>query len=119
MAFNLIGIDRDGIVRVAAGGNLTWKEVQADNGAPLSSILGANWAQQRILLDMGQAHFIDSAAVGWLMESIKTVNDAGGKLVLYGVQPQVQQVFDLLRVGRVIPVTADEAAARAAMMAGE
>lgn len=112
MAFNLNGIDRDGIVRVAAGGNLTWKEVQGDGKPGLSGILGANWAQHRILLDMGDAHFIDSAAVGWLMESVKTVSQNGGKLVLLNVQPQVQQVFDLLRVGRVIPVAREEAEAR-------
>ena len=69
----------------------------------------------RVLLDMREAQFIDSAAVGWLMESVKSITEGGGQLVLYGVQPQVQQVFDLLRVGRVIPVTADEAAARARM----
>ncbi len=113
MAFNLISIDRDGIVRIGATGNITWREVQGNDGPPLAAILGPNWAQMRILLDMTQAQFIDSAAVGWLIETQRTLKTAGGRLVLYHVQPTVQQVFDVLRVGRVIAMASDEAGARA------
>jgi anti-anti-sigma factor len=114
MAFKLISIDRDGIVRVGADGNLTWREVKLEGGEnPLAKLLGANWAQMRVLFDMNDVGYIDSATVGWLIESQKNIKTAGGKLVLYRVQPQVKQVFDLLRVGRVITMTADESEARA------
>lgn len=112
MAFSLISIDKDGLVRIGAAGNITWREVQGDGKNPLAGLLGANWAQMRILLDMGQANYIDSATVGWLIETQKQIKTADGRLVLYSVQPVVQQVFDLLRVGRVIAMAPDEAAAR-------
>jgi anti-anti-sigma factor len=112
MAFNLLSIERDGLVRVGADGNITWREVKTDAGNPLAKLLGANWAQMRLLVDMSGVAYIDSAAVGWLLESQKSFKDAGGRLVLYGVQPQVRQVFDLLRVARVIAVAQDEAEAR-------
>ena len=112
MAFSINSIDKDGVVRVAAAGNLTWREVQNDGKSPLATLLGANWAQMRILLDMSQVGYIDSATVGWLIETQKAVKAAEGRLVIHDVQPAVQQVFDLLRVGRVIPMVRDESAAR-------
>ena len=112
MSFKIVSIEKDGVVKVAAEGQLTWRQVQAEGKNPLAVLLGANWASMRLLLDMKGVNYIDSATVGWFIETQKAIRTAGGMRVVYGVQPQVQQVFDLLRVGRVIPLATDEAAAR-------
>ena len=76
-------------------------------------ILGGNWAVHRVALDMDAVPFLDSSAIGWLIQSQKRFRDAGGYLVLHSVQPHVKNILNLLKIERVVPICRDAAAAAA------
>jgi stage II sporulation protein AA (anti-sigma F factor antagonist) len=112
MKLQLVSIERDGFVKIATEGNITSSDIDAAGPNPLERILGRNWFQSRVLLDMNDTQYIDSSAIGWLIGSSKQLRDGGGTLVVYGIQPAVRQVLDLLKVGRVVPLVEDEHAAK-------
>lgn len=112
MKLQLVSIEKNGMVKIATQGNITSADIDATGPNPLEQILGRNWYQSRVLLDMSDTQYIDSSAIGWLIGTSKQLKDGGGALVVYGVQPAVRQVLDLLKVGRVIPLVEDEEAAR-------
>lgn len=112
MKLQLESIEKDGMVKIATSGNITGADLDATGPNPLEGILGKNWTQSRVLLNMSDTQYIDSSAIGWLIGSSKQIKDGGGVMVIYGVQPSVRQVLDLLKVGRVVPLVEDEEAAK-------
>lgn len=118
MQITLQGIEKDGVVKVATVGNITSAEVPASGVNPLQQTLGPTWASMRVLMNMEGTSYIDSSAIGWLIKTSKELKADGGALVLYNVQPGVKQVLDLLKVGRVVPITDDEATAREVALTG-
>ena len=112
MKLQLVSIEKEGMVKIATQGNITSADIDAAGPNPMEPILGRNWHQSRVLLDMSETQYIDSSAIGWLIGSSKQLKDGGGTLVVYGVQPAVRQVLDLLKVGRVVPLVEDETAAK-------
>ena len=112
MNLTLLGIEKEGLVKVATDGNITGSSIPAGGDNPLAKVLGPGWNTMNVLLDMEKTGYIDSSAIGWIIGSSKQVKAGGGSLVVYGVQPGVRQVLDLLKVGRVVPIVEDEAAAR-------
>lgn len=119
MKLQLVSIERDGLVKIATQGNITSADIDATGPNPLEPILGKNWHQSRVLLDMADTQYIDSSAIGWLIGSSKQLKDGGGTLVVYGIQPGVRQVLDLLKVGRVVPLVEDEEAAKQVALSSE
>jgi len=116
MKISMVSIERDGIVKLAVEGNATASDFLGIAGKnPIEPVLGPNWANFRVLIDMSRVPYIDSSAIGWFINSQKSFKTAGGALALYGVQPSVRQVLELLRVGRIVPFTDTEQAARAAL----
>lgn len=113
--FNLLSVDRDGPVRVAAAGDLTGPRAGGWTRNPLADLLGPKWATTPLLLDLGRTNYVDSSAIGWLLATQKQLRENGGALVVYAVTPRVRQVFDLLRVGKAVALAADEPAARLAL----
>jgi anti-anti-sigma factor len=108
----MVSIEKGGVILVAADANITAADVDPTRRNPFESLLGSNWAGNRVLLNMQNAAYIDSSAIGWLMVSQKAFRDAGGAVVLYNVQPAVRQLVDVLKLTRVLPITNDEAGAR-------
>ena len=117
MKLQLVQIEKDGIVRIATQGNITSADLDASGPNPMEQILGTNWTQSRVILDMGDTQYIDSSAIGWLIGTSKQIKDGGGAMAVYQVQPSVRQVLDLLKVGRVVPIVEDDVAAREVILA--
>ena len=113
MKLQLVSIEKDGLVKIATQGNITSADLDSAGPNPIEQILGKNWQRSRVLLDMGDTQYIDSSAIGWMIGTSKQLKDGGGGLTVYGVQPAVRQVLDLLKVGRVVPIVEDEQAALA------
>lgn len=115
MKLSLVAIDKEGFIRVATDGNITSAVFNGDASgkALMEGALGGNWASNRVLLDMSKTNYIDSTAIGWLISSNKQFKTNGGQLVIHSVQPSVRQVLDLLKIGKVVPIVEDEAAAKA------
>ena len=68
----------------------------------------------RAILDLSQVTFIGSGGIRMFITIARVLDRRGGKLVLYGAQPLVAQVFDTTSLNTIIPVRADAAAAAGA-----
>ena len=107
----LVSIDRDGIIRVAAEGPITFDSVLGDKN-PLAMLLGETWSSNRVILNLDKTNFVDSAAIGWLISTQKEFKAAGGSIVVHSVRPNVRQVLNLLKVGKIVNIADDEKSAR-------
>lgn len=116
MKLSLVSIDPAGFVRVASNGNITSSDLHLDQNNPMSSILGDNWRTHRVLLDLGKTDFIDSSAIGWLIETDKGFREGGGRLVVHSLTPRVRQVMDLLKIDRALNLATDEPSARQVLL---
>ena len=117
MKLSLVSIDNTGIVRVMSEGEITSRDFD-DARNPLEGVLGAGWAANRVSMDLSKASFIDSRAIGWLMECQKRFKEKGGKLALHSPPPRVTQVLDLLRMRQALNIMDNEAAAKAYLTGG-
>ena len=108
MNVNLVSIEKDGVIRLATNGSMTASEMAEGNQHPLAGVIGQQWSGNRVVLSMDQTQYIDSTAIGWLLSCQKQFQRDGGQLVLHSVPPSVQQIFDLLKVNRVLDVAGDE-----------
>ena len=107
MVVQLVSEDGE-VVRVALEGPVTAQQIEHGETRPLEDVLGEQWSSRRIALDMTKAEYIDSTAIGWLLSSQKQMSRDGGALVLHSVSPQVQEIFDILRINRVFSIAANE-----------
>lgn len=112
MKISLIGIERDGFVKVEAEGAITAANFTTDKSNPLEGVLGRQWTTNKILLDLGHVDYIDSSAVGWLIGTQRQMKAGGGVMVIHSIQPRVQQILDVLRVSKAVPIAANEDDAR-------
>jgi anti-anti-sigma factor len=113
MPLRMVSMESDGCVRVSASAPLTalnLLNLSAPN--PLAALLGADWSSRHILLDMTEAAYIDSCAVGWLIECQRELETGGGRMALFGLQPRVQRLLRILRLDAVLPLAGSEPAAR-------
>src|SRR6516162_5278001 len=69
----------------------------------------------RALVDLSQVAFIGSGGIRMFITIARALGRRGGKLVLYGAQPPVAQVFATTSLNDIVPVRADAAAAAAAV----
>ena len=115
MKLSLVAIDKEGFIRVATDGNITSAAFNGDptGKALMEGALGATWSANKVIMDFSKTNYIDSTAIGWLISANKQFKTNGGQLVIHSVQPAVRQVLDLLKIGKVVPIVDDEAAARA------
>ena len=118
MKLQLLSIEKDGIVRVAAEGNITTADFDASGKNPLEQLLGVTWFTNRVLMNLDRTDYIDSSAIGWLIGTQKAFKDGGGALVVHSLQPAVRQILDVLKIGRLVPLVADETEARAVAIGG-
>jgi anti-sigma B factor antagonist len=60
-----------------------------------------------VVIDVGGLTFIDSSGINALVQAARAVEARGGRAVLAAPGTHVQRVFDITRVGDVVPVAAD------------
>jgi anti-anti-sigma factor len=102
---------------IACEGEISQAAFPAGDSNPLERLLGAACYIRHVVLDMGQASFIDSSGVGWLLTCHKNFQNSGGKLLLHSVPPMVDQVLRLLQLHHILTIKSDRAAALAAASA--
>lgn len=116
MKLTLVSIDREGVIHIAAEGQITSLDfVQQSNRNPLEMLMGLEWSKQRVMLNLDKVSYVDSTAIGWLVACYKRFKENGGMMVLHSIHPSVSQVFEMLKIGSLFPLVSDEAAARAAL----
>ena len=105
-----------GLTHIQCIGEIT-QHALWESDDPLEKLLGPSGFGGKVLVDLEQVDYIDSAGVGWLITCHKQFRDAGGILVLHSIPIQVHQIFQLLQMHKVLNLAKDLAAA-AALAAG-
>ncbi len=62
-----------------------------------------------LVLDMAGVDFVTSAGIGTIMKARTSLARKNADLAMVGLQPQVQKVFDIIRVLPMMPVFQDRA----------
>jgi anti-sigma B factor antagonist len=112
MKLSLSSIEKAGYVKLATEGEITTEDLaQAKEKNPLEGVLGASWASNNVLLNLSGTPFIDSSAIGWLLDTHRKMQQAGGKFVVHSLQPRVSDLLELLKLGTVLNLKPDEKSA--------
>jgi anti-sigma B factor antagonist len=67
--------------------------------------------QKRIVLNLGEVHYIDSSGVGELVKSHTTIRNQGGELKLTNLNKRVNDLLQITRLSAVFDIQKDEASA--------
>ncbi len=59
---------------------------------------------RKIVLDLGDVEFMDSAGLGSFLSCLRQTNAAGGDLVLCRMRKPVRSLFELVRMHRVFSI---------------
>ncbi len=70
---------------------------------------------KNLLIDLGNIHFIDSTGFGALIAILKTMKSQGGKLILFNVSNELQELMDLMQLLTVFEVKPSELDALASL----
>jgi anti-anti-sigma factor len=106
-----VGPAEPSLLRLRLGGPITILEVsEADR--QLEEALGVAGYRQRVLIDLENTSYIDSAGISWLLVCHKHFVQWGGRAVFHSAPPLVRQTLTLLRLESVLHLAADEDAAR-------
>jgi anti-anti-sigma factor len=70
---------------------------------------------RKLLVDLTQLTYIDSAGLGTIAVLAGSVGRAGGKLAIAGAAGKVLEVMEITNLNKVLCLCADVAAARAAL----
>src|SRR5215470_6008768 len=100
----------DGVLNVLLIGRLDTPGVDRIE-TPLTAHLVPRGA--RAMIDLSQVTFIGSAGIRMFITIARALGRRGGKLVLYGAQPLVAQVFETASLNAIVPVRSDAMAAAA------
>ena len=117
MQLKLVSGAAAAVVHVANSGPITGRDVNAARKNPLEDMLGTDWVTRKIMLDLADTPYIDSAGVGWLLKTQSDLKKSGGLLVVHSVVPAVANMLKLLKIGSVIPMRENEQAARETLTA--
>ena len=68
---------------------------------------------RRLVLNLAEVPYMDSSAIAVLVEVLQKVRKQGGKVWLTNLQPRVQGLIEIARLGTIFVVVKDEAEALA------
>ena len=102
---------RDGVTILDVAGGLGIGEGGSDLGDAVGQALDGG--ATKIALNLGGVDFLNSSGINVLASSHTAVSARGGKLKLVSLQPKVQDVLAITRLGTVFEIhgTEDEAVA--------
>jgi len=69
---------------------------------------------ERLVVDLSEVTYIDSAGLAALIEAMQKVEGYGGKFLLAGLQETVRSIFEISRLDQVFQIFPDADAALAA-----
>src|SRR5678810_309613 len=100
----------DAVVVAARG------EIDLNNSPELRSELFTilnRHAPKRLVLNLAEVPYMDSSAVAVLVETLQKMRKTGGKVYLSNLQPRVQGLIEIARLGTIFVLAKDEAEALA------
>ncbi len=69
------------------------------------------------LVDFSAVKYIDSSGLATLVEYVREAKAFNGRFALFGLQPKVKMVFELVRLNELFTIADDKAQAIAAVQA--
>lgn len=79
--------------------------LDAQASRPLRAALEqALHAHPTLILDLSTVGFLDSAALGVLLHTLRLATASGGQLALANVSPSVRALLELVRATSVLPI---------------
>lgn len=69
----------------------------------------------RLAIDLSELDYISSAGLRVLLVAAKKAQQAKGKLVLFGLMPNVREIFSISGFDKIFPIHPDASAALAAL----
>jgi anti-sigma B factor antagonist len=81
----------------------------SDFAGSVSSLLTAG--DRRVVIDLSDVNYIDSASIGCLMDLYRQATAAGGTLKLCGVQKRVETMLTMTGAQNFLEIHPDEASA--------
>ena len=66
---------------------------------------------KKMLLNFGNVEYLSSAALGKLITLNKKLQQAGGKLILCNIDPQIHEVFEITKLDKFFKIMKEEQAA--------
>lgn len=82
---------------------------------PFTASLGA--LGKPVMLDLSAVPFVGSLGIRLLLSVARVVQRKGQRLVIFGAQPAVAEVFETVVLSELVPVADDKAAATALLAA--
>ena len=101
-AFNLNQEDRNGVQVLRAHGRLTLGEGASTLRETIESVVAGN--PTKIVLDLTDVSYVDSAGLGALVAAYTFVTSRGGRLVLAGLQKRVLDLLQTTKLDKVFEV---------------
>ena len=86
-------------------------KLDSDTAAKVDAVFTETMASEHVLLDVSKLKYISSAGLRILLLAAKKVQQAQGKLILYSLQPNVREIFDLSGFTSMFTICADKASA--------
>jgi anti-sigma B factor antagonist len=71
----------------------------------------AEKGHKRIVLNLGEVHYVDSSGVGELVKAHTTIRNQGGELKLANLTKRVNDLLELTRLSAIFSIEKDEASA--------
>jgi anti-anti-sigma factor len=106
---NLTTERRDDIAIVRVGEARMMYPLLADFSNAIVALIQAG--ERKLIVDLSQVGYIDSATIGCLMDMYRQVRAAGGRIKLAGVQKRVETMLTMTGTQRFLEVHADEPSA--------
>lgn len=91
------------LLQISLLGAITSVELQSRHD-PFNDAIGQTGYDRRFLVSLADTDFIDSSGIGWLLATHKQIESAGGSLVLHSTPPDVKNVFQMMRLDRVLRI---------------
>ncbi|WP_426959806.1 STAS domain-containing protein [Muricoccus radiodurans] len=113
MRFDLTETDTD-TLRIALEGRLD------ASGAALIELpftATVSGAEKHVILDLSAVPFVASLGIRLLLSAARVAQRRGKRVVIVGAGPQPREVFETVALDTLIPVVADETAARSLLAA--
>ena len=81
-------------------------KVYADTAPELKAVLASSVERglKRLVVNAARLEQIDSAGLGVFVNLLKQIRPKGGKIVFFACNPNVERVFEITKLGKVIPV---------------
>jgi anti-anti-sigma factor len=67
-----------------------------------------NYSPKKLILNLTQVPYMDSSAIAVLVESLQKMRKLGGKICLTNLQPRVQGLLEIARLGTVFVLSVSE-----------